>query len=118
MRQKDLIFKFNKIVGLDGEKLAYRLDQFDILTTNIDFDTAFFDDFIQIAVYKNNSTASVNVVGKEKLYLRDLEFGQVNAVTICEEGHSVGTIFLTAEYTPIAETLIHTNWPLNLRDAS
>lgn len=58
----------------------------------------FFDDYIQIAVYKNKSTASVNVVGKEKLYLRDLEFGQTNAVTICEEGHKIGTMFVVAEY--------------------
>ena len=73
---------------------------------------------MQIAVYKNKSTASVNVVGKEKLFLRDLEFGQVNAVTIIEEGHPVGSIFLVAEYTPIAESLMHSNWPSNLREAS
>jgi len=38
-KQSDLIFKFNKIVAKDGEKLAYRLDQTDLLTSNIDFDT-------------------------------------------------------------------------------
>ncbi len=81
------------------------------MTSNIEFDTAFFDDYVQIAVYRNKSTASVNVVGKEKLFLRDLEFGQVNAVTIFEEGNPVGSIFLTADYTPIAESLIHSNWP-------
>ena len=88
------------------------------MSTNIDFDTVFFDDYIQVAVYKNKSTASVNVVGKEKLFLRDLEFGQVNAVTICEEGHKVGSIFIVAEFTPISQVLIHSYWPSNLKEAS
>jgi hypothetical protein len=60
----------------------------------------------------------VNVVGKEKLFLRDLEFGQVNAITICENGHKVGSIFLSAEYTPIDESLIHSRWSSNLLEAS
>ena len=70
-----MIFKFNKLVSKEGEKLAYRLDHADLFSSSIDFDTSFFDDFIQIAVYKNKSTASVNTIGKEKLFLRDLEFG-------------------------------------------
>jgi hypothetical protein len=42
---KDLIFKFNKIVANDGEKIAYKLTQ-DQLEQSIDFNTVYFDDYV------------------------------------------------------------------------
>jgi len=30
----------------------------------------------------------------------------------------VGSIFLVAEYSPFAESLMHAHWPSNLREAS
>jgi len=57
-------------------------------------------------------------VGRDKLFLRELEFGQLNAVTIIEEGHKIGTVFITTEYQPINTQLLHPDWVKNLKEAS
>jgi hypothetical protein len=106
---KDLIFKFNKVVDNDGDKIAYKLTQ-DQLEQSIDFNTFYFDDFVQMSVYHKNSTASAHLIGKEKLHFREIAFGTVYPLTLSEEGHKIGTVFLTAEYWPIDHKLIDTMW--------
>jgi hypothetical protein len=71
-----------------------------------------------MSVYHKNSTAHAYLIGKEKLHLRELAFGTVYPLTLSEEGHKIGSVFLTAEYWPIDHKLIDTMWTANLMDAS
>jgi hypothetical protein len=66
----ELIFKFTKVVANDGEKIAYRLSEQTVLQEEINFNTVFFDDYIQLAVYHKNSTANAYLIGREKLHIR------------------------------------------------
>jgi hypothetical protein len=57
-------------VANDGEKIAYRLSEQTVLQEEINFNTVFFDDYIQLAVYHKNSTANAYLIGREKLHIR------------------------------------------------
>jgi hypothetical protein len=60
----ELIFKFTKVVANDGEKIVYRISEKTILQEDINFNTVFFDDYVQLAVYHKNSTANAYLIGR------------------------------------------------------
>jgi hypothetical protein len=60
----ELIFKFTKVVAIDGEKIVYRISEKTILQEDINFNTVFFDDYVQLAVYHKNSTANAYLIGR------------------------------------------------------
>lgn len=60
----ELIFKFTKDVANDGEKIVYRISEKTILQEDINFNTVFFDDYVQLAVYHKNSTANAYLIGR------------------------------------------------------
>lgn len=109
----NLVYRFEKRVANDGEKIAYRLSESQ-LSQCIDFNTYYFDDYVELAVFQRGSTAQSNFVGREKLRLRNLVFGQLNALTLSEDGHEIGTVFLTAEYWPMDAALLKSSWKVNL----
>lgn len=63
---KDLIFKFSKLVAKDGELISYKLTE-DQLEQGIDFNTFYFDDYVQMSVFHKNSTADAHLIGRQKL---------------------------------------------------
>ena len=74
VKASDLIFRFQKTVAQDGEMITYRLTEAQ-LEQSIDFNTVYFDDYVQLAIYQRGSTANANFVCREKLKLRDLISG-------------------------------------------
>lgn len=74
MRASDLIFRFQKKVAQDAEMITYRLTEAQ-LEQSIDFNTVYFDDYVQLAIYQRGSTSNANFVCREKLKLRDLICG-------------------------------------------
>ena len=56
-----LILRVSKQVNIDGERLIYRVSDYELKKRQkLDFDSSFFDDTIKIQVYQNDSTAKVH----------------------------------------------------------
>jgi hypothetical protein len=71
-----------------------------------------------MSVYQNGTTANVNLLGRQKLQLRNIVFGSLYALTLNEEEHDIGTVFLKCDYWPQETSYFHTMWPDNLHEPS
>lgn len=99
-RADNLIFRFKKQVANDGEVIFYELRESQ-LEQDIYFNTVYFDCHMQMEVFKNGITSPINCIGRQKVHFKDIQFGSYHALTLNEEDHNLGTIFLKCQYLPL-----------------
>lgn len=88
------------------------------------YDTFFYDDYIDCRVFHKNSTAKAHQIGKVKLHFRDFVFHDASLVHPCTfvnkngSGFEAGTAFIRLTYQPIEPiTLFNPKWQVKLKSA-
>jgi hypothetical protein len=115
----EIVFQFRKRVDHEGDFLLYRLNEKQLLKEKgqpLNFDTFFYDDYLDCRVFIKNSTAKAHQIGKVKMNFRDFVFHDASLVHPCTfvnkaTGFEAGTAFIRLSYEPLKPlTLLNPNW--------
>ena len=110
-----LLFLVKKKIALDGEEITETLDDKE-WQGNISFlfvyDSYFYDDYIEIEVYKDNRATKNNMLGSGQINLREVEDLSLSEmgifpVTIRKADTILGECFVRLKYTPIDVQLLN-----------
>ena len=115
---KELVFKVQKPISKENDRLLYFVKQEDIKDTKIQFDTFYFDDFVKLDVFHKNSFLTPNMTGKSMLPLSHPSFDPESLFSLPiynkKLQRTVGYVYLKLDYTPRDSSLFDPEWLLDI----